>query len=95
MLWRCRQYDTLSGYKTVFSIVDFERTEHWRVVGTADRMCSRHAFTDVIYVPYTLSKNVAQYPPEFDSSLLPENTEKGLSSGRISEALEVFTEDSE
>ena len=58
-------------------------------------MCSRHAFTDVIYMPYTLSKNVAQFPPKFDSNLLPENTEKGLSSGRINEALVVFTEDSE
>ena len=56
---------------------------------------SRHASMNVIYMPYTLSKNVAPYPPKSDSNLLPENTEKGQLSGRTNEALVMFTEDSE
>ena len=95
MLWRLRQYDTLPGYKTVFSVVGFERAKLWRVVDEADLMFSRHVSVNVIYIPYTLSKNVARYPPKSDSNLLPENTEKGLPSGRTNETLVMFTEDSE
>ena len=82
-------------HKTVFSVMGFERAKLWRVMGTADMMFSRHASMNVIYMPYTPSKNVARYPPKFDSNLLPENPEKGLSRGRINETLVMFTGDSE
>ena len=95
MLWRFRRYDTLPGYKTVFSVVGFGRAKRWRVVDEADMMFSRHASVNVTYMPYTLSKDVARYSPKSDSNLLPENTEKGLSSGRTYETLVMFTEDSE
>ena len=56
-----------------------ERAKLGRVMDTADMIFSRHASMNVIYMSYTLSKNVARYPLKFDSNLLPENTENGLS----------------
>ena len=49
---------------------------------------------NVVYVPH-LSKHTARCPPKSDSNLLPENTEKGLPSGRTNETLVMFTGDSE
>ena len=81
-------------HDTLFSVVGFERVKFWHVMDTADMMFSRHTSMNVVYVPH-FSKHTARCPPNSDLNLLPENTEKGLPSGRINETLVMFTGDSE
>lgn len=81
-------------HDTVFSVVGFERAKFSHVMDTADMMFSRHISMNVVYVPH-LSKHTARCPPKSDSNLLPENTEKGLPSGRTNQTLVMFTGDPE